>query len=363
MLTFLSFIVVLGVLIFIHELGHFIFAKLFKVGVEKFSLGFGPKVFGKKVGETEYLVSAFPLGGYVKMVGENPDGELSPDDKARSFAEKAPLQRIIIVAAGPVFNLLLAYFIFIAVFMVGVPSVTTKVGEVIEGKPAGRAGIKAGDLITSVNGKPLSRWDVFAKTIAESKGAPLTIQVMRGAIPFVFVVTPESRTVKNLLGDTVTSPMIGVVASGETVIDRFGPVEALVKGSVQTWNVIDLTVLSLVRLVQRAIPLDTIGGPIMIAKMAGQQAAAGGVSFLAFMALLSINLGILNLLPVPVLDGGHLFFYIWELVFRKPVSIKTREIAQQIGLMLLISLMVLAFYNDIARNWSDIIGFFANFNR
>jgi regulator of sigma E protease len=363
MLTFLSFIVVLGVLIFVHELGHFIFAKLFKVGVEKFSLGFGPKVFGKKVGETEYLVSAFPLGGYVKMVGESAEGELSPDDKARSFAEKPPLQRIIIVAAGPVFNLLFAYFIFIAVFMVGVPSVTTKVGEAVEGKPAARAGIKAGDLITSVNGKPVSRWDEFAKTITQSKGSPLSIQVMRGSVPFLFLITPESRTVKNLLGDTVTSPMIGVVSSGETVIDRFGPGEAFVKGSVQTWNVIDLTVLSLVRLVQRAIPLDNIGGPIMIAKMAGQQAAAGGVSFLAFMALLSINLGILNLLPVPVLDGGHLVFYIWELVFRKPVSVKAREIAQQIGLMLLVSLMVLAFYNDIKGNWGDIIGFFANFNR
>lgn len=363
MLTFLSFIVVLGVLIFIHELGHFVFAKLFKVGVEKFSLGFGPKVFGKKVGETEYLVSAFPLGGYVKMVGENADGELSPDDKARSFAEKPALQRIIIVAAGPVFNLLFAYLVFITLFMVGVPSVTTKVGEAVEGKPAARAGIKAGDLITSVNGKPLSRWDKFAKTIAESKGAPLTIQVMRGSIPFVFVVVPESRTVKNLLGDTVTSPMIGVVSSGETVIDRFGPGEAFVKGSAQTWNVIDLTVLSLVRLVQRAIPLDTIGGPIMIAKMAGQQAAAGGVSFLAFMALLSINLGILNLLPVPVLDGGHLFFYLWELIFRKPVSVKAREIAQQVGLVLLVSLMVLAFYNDIKGNWSEIVKFLTGFGK
>ena len=133
------------------------------------------------------------------------------------------------------------------------------------------------------------------------------------------------------------------------VVDRFGPGEAVVKGSIQTVNVIGLTILSLEKLVERAIPLETIGGPIMIAKMAGQQAAAGGVSYLAFMALLSINLGVLNLLPVPILDGGHLFFYFWELIFRKPVSMKSREIAQQIGLVLLIALMVLAFYNDIAR--------------
>jgi regulator of sigma E protease len=172
---------------------------------------------------------------------------------------------------------------------------------------------------------------------------------MRGTALLTFTMQPESRTTRNLFGETVTSPIIGVVAAGEMVTDRFGPGEAFVKGSLQTANVIGLTVLSIVKLVERAIPLETIGGPIMIAKMAGQQAAAGGVSYLAFMALLSINLGILNLLPVPILDGGHLFFYFWELIFRRPVSMKTREIAQQVGLMLLLGLMVLAFYNDIAR--------------
>jgi regulator of sigma E protease len=349
MLTILSAIVALGVLIFVHELGHFIFAKLFRVGVEKFSLGFGPKLYGKTIGETEYLISAFPLGGYVKMVGENIDGELSPEDEARSFAAKPPLQRICIVAAGPVFNLLFAYLIFITVFMIGVPSPTTKIGEVVSGKPAERAGIKAGDLVTAVAGKKVTRWDDFASAIIDSKGQPIVVKVQRGQSTLSFTVTPESRTAKNIFGEAVTSPVIGVVSAGETVIDRYGPVDALTRGTRQTGNVIWLTVLSLEKLVERAIPLETIGGPIMIAKMAGQQASAGAVSFLAFMALLSINLGILNLLPVPILDGGHLFFYCWELLFRKPVSMKTREIAQQIGLMLLIGLMVLAFYNDIAR--------------
>ena len=349
MITLVSTIVVLGVLIFVHELGHFIFAKLFKVGVEKFSLGFGPKLIGKKIGETEYLVSVFPLGGYVKMVGENADGELCPEDQARSFAAKPPLQRIAIVAAGPVFNLLFAYLIFVVVFLIGVPSVTTRIGEVVEGKPAARAGVKPGDLITSINGSRVSRWDDFAKAIAESKGTPVAIRVMRGTALLSFTIVPENRTAKNIFGEAVTSPVIGVVAAGETVVDRFGPGEAFVKGSLQTLNVVELTVLSLVKLVERAIPLETIGGPIMIAKMAGQQAAAGGVNLLAFMALLSINLGVLNLLPVPILDGGHLFFYFWEFIFRKPVSMKTREIAQQVGLVLLIGLMVLAFYNDIAR--------------
>lgn len=349
MVSILSAIVVLGVLIFVHELGHFIFAKLMGVGVEKFSLGFGPKLVGRKVGETEYLISAFPLGGYVKMVGENGEGELSEKEKARSFAAKPPQQRMLIVAAGPAFNLLFAYLVFILVFMLGVPSVTSRIGEVIRDKPAARAGLRAGDLVTAINGKPVARWDDLARAIAESKGTPVALTVRRDGTILDFRVVPEVSSVKNVLGETVTLPVIGVVAGEEVVIDRFGPLDALQKGSVQTWNVIRLTVVSLVKIVERVIPLETIGGPIMIAKMAAKQAEAGGISFLAFMALLSVNLGVLNLLPIPILDGGHLLFYAWELVFRKPVSTKSREIAQQIGLIILLGLMVLAFYNDIAR--------------
>lgn len=352
-MSILFAIIALGALIFFHELGHFLFAKAFGVGVEKFSLGFGPKIYGKKVGETEYLLSALPLGGYVKMVGEGEDAEISDEDRARSFAEKPVLQRIVIVAAGPIFNLLFAYILFIVIFMIGVPAVTTKVGDVVADKPAAKAGVKAGDTIRSVNGKPVARWDDFAKIIAEGKLAPVVVEVERGQTPMKFTMVPESRTSKNLLGDTVTQPVIGVVAAGETVIDHFPPGEAIARGSAQCWNVIRLTVLSLVRLVERAIPLDNIGGPIMIVKMAGEQAAAGGVSFLAFVALLSVNLGVLNLLPVPILDGGHLAFFLIELVTGRPVSKRAREIAQQVGLVLLIGLMMLAFYNDIARMFAQ----------
>jgi regulator of sigma E protease len=317
--------------------------------VEKFSLGFGTKLVGFKKGETEYLISAFPLGGYVKMVGEGGDAELSEEDQARSFAAKHPLQRIAIVAAGPVFNLVFAWFLFVLVYMMGVPAVTSKVGEVPADKPAAKAGIMSGDMVIAVAGKQVSRWDELAREIAESGGKPLDIQVRRAGELLSFKITPEARKSKNLFGETVSSPAIGIVSAGDEVIDRFGPGEAFVRGTQQTWNMIRLTVLSLVKLFERAIPLDTVGGPIMIAKMAGQQASQGGVSFIAFMALLSINLGVLNLLPVPILDGGHLFFFAWEVVFRKPVSQKAREMAQQVGLFLLLSLMVLAFYNDIMR--------------
>jgi regulator of sigma E protease len=349
MTSLLSAIVVLGILIFVHELGHFIFAKIFKVGVEKFSLGFGPKLIGRKIGETEYLVSAFPLGGYVKMVGEGGNEELSEQELSRSFIAKPPLQRIIIVIAGPVFNLVFAYILFITVFMIGVPLPTSKIGEVIKDKPAAHAGLKANDVVIAVNSRPVSRWSELSKSIVESGGKSLDLKVKRGGETLLLHVVPEMSTHKNLLGETVRSPIIGIVVSDAFVVERYSAAEAFSKGSGQTWNVIKLTYISLVKIISRAIPLDTIGGPIMIAKMAGQQAQAGVVNFLAFMALLSVNLGVLNLLPIPILDGGHLIFYGWECLFRRPVSMKTREVLQQVGLVLLIGLMILAFYNDFVR--------------
>lgn len=348
-ISILSAIVVLGILIFVHELGHFLFAKYFGVGVEVFSLGFGPKIFARKVGDTEYRISAFPLGGYVKMVGESIDDELPEEELERSFQAKKPLQRMVIVAAGPFFNLIFAYLIFIVVCMIGIPMATSKIGEVLKDKPAARAGLKEGDRVTSIDGQPISRWSDLAQLVSDSNGKPLDITVARGDKTFSVRITPELHTAKNLLGETVTSPAIGVMVSKEFVTERVGPLEAIVKGSEHTWNVTKLTVIAVGKIFTGSISADNIGGPIMIAKTAGDQAKTGFVYFLSFMALLSINLGLLNLLPVPILDGGHLVFYLWEMIVGKPVNLKTREIAQQVGLVLLVGLMVFAFYNDIAR--------------
>ena len=371
-------IIVLGILIFVHEFGHFIIAKLFNVKVEKFSLGFGPKLFGKQIGETEYLLSAFPLGGYVKMFGEGgaiegtaaqaPEDsdtekaydeesgeplddipELTEAEKARSFAHKPPLARIAIVMAGPLFNLVFAWMIFILLCMLGVPTVTARIGEAIKDKPAAKAGVLKDDVVTAINGKSISQWEDIAGIIATGKGQPVNLSVKRNGQDLQFTITPEPRVSKNLFGESVKGYAIGIAAAGEIVLEKSNPFQAIVKGSVQTWKVIDLTIMSLVKMIQRVVPMDSVGGPIMIAKMAGETAQMGASSFLAFMALLSINLGILNLLPVPVLDGGHLFFFFCELVIGRPVNQKVREYAQQIGLFLLLSLMVLAFYNDIVR--------------
>jgi regulator of sigma E protease len=371
-------IFVLGILIFVHEFGHFIIAKLFNVKVEKFSLGFGPKLFGKQIGETEYLISAFPLGGYVKMFGEGGaiegtatqasedtdtekaydeesgeplDGipELTEAEKARSFAHKPPLARIAIVMAGPLFNLVFAWMIFILLCMLGVPTVTARIGEAIKDKPAAKAGVLKGDVVTAINGKSIAQWDEIAGMISTGKGQPISLNIKRNGQDLQFTITPEPRVAKNLFGESVKGYAIGIAAAGEIVLEKSNPFQAVVKGSAQTWKVIDLTVMSLVKMVQRVVPMDSVGGPIMIAKMAGETAQMGASSFLAFMALLSINLGVLNLLPVPVLDGGHLFFFFCELIIGRPVNQKVREYAQQIGLFLLLSLMVLAFYNDIIR--------------
>ncbi|MEI6702913.1 MAG: RIP metalloprotease RseP [Deltaproteobacteria bacterium] len=367
-------IIVLGILIFVHELGHFLLAKLLGVSVEKFSLGFGPKLIGKKIGETEYLLSAFPLGGYVKMFGEGgfieggeqdarPEDENAPaesttepvlreltdDEKARSFAHKPVLARIAIVLAGPVFNLVFAWLIFIVLCMMGVPTVTTKIGEALKDKPAFKAGMQKGDVITAINSKTTNRWEQIAEGVAASNGQPLTLSVKRGEQLLTFNITPEPRVSKNLFGEQISGYAIGVASAGEVVTETYNPFQAVIKGTEQTWKVIDLTVMSLVKMVQRVVPMDSVGGPIMIAKMAGEQASAGIAPFLAFMALLSVNLGVLNLLPVPVLDGGHLLFFFMELIFRRPVPQKIREYAQQFGMVLLLGLMVLAFYNDIIR--------------
>jgi regulator of sigma E protease len=368
------FILALGPLIFVHELGHFLIAKFFGVRVEKFSLGFGPKLIGKKWGETEYLLSAFPLGGYVKMFGEGgyieggevhtTDGvdnvpaeglpldtlrELTAEEKTRSFAHKPVLARIGIVIAGPLFNLLFAWVIFILLCMIGVPTVTTKIGEALKDKPAAKAGIQKGDVITAINNKPVSRWDQIAEGVTASNGQPLILSVKRDARELSFTITPEPRVSKNMFGEKINGYAVGVASAGELTTEYYGPLQAVVKGTEQTLKVIELTFMSLVKMAQRIVPMDSVGGPIMIADMAGKMAESGGASFLAFIALISINLGVLNLLPVPVLDGGHLLFYIMELIFRRPVPQKIREYAQQIGMVLLLGLMVLAFYNDIVR--------------
>lgn len=348
-----SAIVVLGLLIFVHELGHFLACKRVGVGVLRFSLGFGPVIASRKVGETEYALSAIPLGGYVKMVGQEDDGS-EPDpltvNDPNSFAVKPLWARALIVAAGPVFNLLFASLLFSILFATGVPVLTSRVGEVKEGMPAAKAGIVSGDQIVAVDGRGVERWDDLSSAIRESGGRPVDLLVRRadGAEAHL-AVTPERTEGRSIFGEAMPVYVIGVGPSEQFVTERSNPVKAIGQGVLKTLELCWLTLMTLVKLFQSVVPASSLGGPLMIMKMAGEQAHQGPSALLFFMAVLSINLGVLNLLPIPILDGGHLLFMGIEKLIGQPLHGRHREIAQQVGMVLLLSLMGFALYNDVHR--------------
>ena len=345
----------LGLLIVFHEFGHFLLAKLSGVGVLTFSVGFGPKLWVRKKGETEYALSAFPLGGYVKMVGEDPDEEVRQEDVEKSFAHKSLLKRIAIVVAGPGFNLLLALVLLIGVFtFYGVPVMSTQVSGVEAGSPAQRAGILKGDRIVAIDGKPVKEWEALSRAIKSSGGKALTLEIRRGTETVNVNVQPMKKESRNLFGERKDDWIIGI--GSQVSIEKGNPGLAVVRAVYQTYDYAQLTLVALFKMVVGDESPRNIGGPILIAQMAGQQAQEGLGSFLAFLAVLSINLGVLNLLPVPVLDGGHLLFFLVEAVTRKPVALKYREMAQQVGICLLGLLMIYAFYNDIVRFFEKQVG-------
>jgi regulator of sigma E protease len=442
----LRFIVVIGVLILVHELGHFAVARLTGVGVERFSIGFGPVLMRWRGKETEYCLSLIPMGGYVKMMGEeNPmeGGDALPYDSAKAFALKPLWARFLIVFAGPGMNFVLAMLIFTVVFATfGRPVWPAAVGRVAEGSPAAAAGLKTGDVVEDVNGRPVKYWEDLERTLADSGGRPITMRVKRGAGEETVTVTPRRKAITDPIfgerreawdsgagpqlvpqissvlpdspaqraglqaGDVVLAvggqpvftpedlveairtrpgqPLpITVERNGQrlsvTVMPRavtekaptgqeitvgkidagiatksvrfepYGPIAAVEHGVVRTWDVTVLTLKGLWKLVSRQIDSSNIGGPIQIATEAGRQAKEGLGPLAIFTAFISVNLAVLNLLPVPMLDGGHLLFFAIEAVLGRPLSLKKREAAQQLGFVLLMILMVYAFYNDLMR--------------
>ncbi|QTA92996.1 RIP metalloprotease RseP [Desulfonema magnum] len=349
--TIFSFVVVLGILIFFHELGHFLAARACGVGVEKFSLGFGPRLFGKTAGITDYRISAIPLGGYVKMVGEEPDAKIDPADIPLSFTHKSVFRRMLIVAAGPVFNLFLAVIIFFGIFQVsGIPVSKALIGEVREGTPAYQAGLQKGDTILAIDEIKIDTWEDMSGIISESRGRELALSVQRGDSVFDVNIIPRLTTTKNIFGEDIERHVIGITSSHEVVFKDLNPFQALSASLVQTYDIAKLTIVSIVKMIQGKISAkENLGGPIMIAQMSGKIAKEGPGQLAFWIALLSVSLGVLNFLPIPVLDGGHLVFFFIELLIGHPVNTKMREIAQQVGIFVLILLMIFVFYNDIAR--------------
>lgn len=449
MLTIIAFLVVLGVLIFIHELGHFLVAKWSGVGVEAFSLGFGPRVFGFKRGETDYKISLIPFGGYVKMTGEAIDSEETYEDLKhlteyerlrrdelfieKSFQRKPLFKRVAIVAAGPAMNLVLAAILFPVIYMIGVsvPAFlyeAPKVGYVPSAGPAFEAGVMQGDTIDSIDGVGVSTWEGAIELIALNPGREIELKVKRGEVLLTKKIVPvavENKSfgvdvgvsgfyppmpavvgaikegypaekagleagdlIKSIGGKAIThwselndelssldarqvvferagvlnevtiTPVydeeseryfIGVIKQDDMTVKSYGPIEAVKRGYNRAMELTTLLFTVLKGLVFGDYSMDSLGGPIMIAKVAGQAASSGLVPILFLVAFLSLQLGIINLFPIPVLDGGHLFFFGFEWIIGKPLNEEIMIIAQNIGMVLLLGLMIFVTWNDIAR--------------
>lgn len=356
--SILAVALVLGGLIFFHELGHFIAARAFGMGVTTFSLGFGPKLCGFRRGKTRYILSAIPLGGYVQLVAQDPD-DAAPDDfpPETHFRLRPAWQRMIVVAAGPLFNFVLAWLLFWGVLASqGRLEMLPIIGQVQKDSPAEVAGLAPGDTVVGINGAPVVNWDSLSTAIRGSNGQAVVLTVNRDGKDATFTLTPTLRTVKNLFGEEESVPLVGIMASGKTRTVPLGPGSAAAEAVKQTWNTVVVTYTGLLKLIERVVPLDNIGGPIMIAQMVSKQAGEGLANVVALAAIISVNLGVLNLLPIPVLDGGHLLFYSIEIVMRKPVSPRMRQFSIKVGLAFLLGLMLLATVNDIRRQLSFLDG-------
>ncbi|MFQ3574336.1 MAG: RIP metalloprotease RseP [Thermodesulfovibrionales bacterium] len=362
-MTFLSAVLLFGFIIFIHELGHFIVAKRFNVKVLKFSIGFGPKVLGRKIGETEYVLSAIPLGGYVKMLGEDiEDSEnMSPQEieelrnDPRSFKNQPVSKRIAIVFAGPLFNLLTAVVIFFGIYIYGIPTLVPVIGEVMPDSPAYKAGLQPNDKVVMLDNKKINQWGEMTEIIHKSANKPIKVRIIRGEQTLDFTIVPEEKVIKDLFGEDKKVGLIGIKPTDQTFIVREDPLTALDKSLSKTVEIIYLTLVGIVKIIQKIIPADNIGGPILIFQMAEKTASLGIISFLTFTAIISINLGILNLLPIPILDGGHIVFFLIEGIIKRPINEKVIIVSQKVGLALIIALMAFAMYNDIFRLFGDKI--------
>ncbi|MEW5758566.1 MAG: RIP metalloprotease RseP [Candidatus Omnitrophota bacterium] len=346
MFSLLIFIIVLSIIILIHELGHFTAAKKQGVRIEKFSLGFGPKIFSIKKNDTEYLISLFPLGGYVKLAGDN-----RSEIKGEPFEyfSKSCGSRAKIIFAGPFLNYCLAFLCFWLVFTIGFPSLTTKIGDVIKDYPASNAGIKKGDQIIEVGSKKVENWEQMQKAIQPSTGE-IDIKVKRNDKIINFLITPEIKETKDLLGSKKNISMIGIMPEDEWIILKYNPVKSFfVAGS----TLIDFTVLtykSIWRMVIGRLSFkESVTGPLGIFYITKKAASFGISALLHLMAVLNLSLAIFNLLPLPIFDGGHIVLLGLEKIRRRPLSEKAENILNNIGLAMIIILAVFVFYNDLAK--------------
>lgn len=340
------FLLVLSVLILVHEWGHFLVARLAGVRVEKFSIGFGPVLFSRKRGETEFCVSLLPLGGFVKLAGESPE-----DAKGMpwEFAQKPALQKLAIVLAGPFMNAFLAFALFAGIFVAGEPVLTSKIGGVLEGMPAKEAGIQEGDRILAINGKQVAYWEEVLGVVRQG-GEKITFTMERnGAVSDVSVI-PRMQGARIVHGKRVRASLVGIAPSRETVTIRHGFFESIYLGAERVVSLTGAIFYSLKLVVTGAVSFkDSLTGPIGIFFMTREAAQMGWVYLLHFMGILSVSLFVLNLLPIPVLDGGHVLFLAIEGLKGSPLSDSIKERLTQGGLVFLLALMAYVIFQDVQR--------------
>jgi len=342
----ISAIIVLSFLIFFHELGHFLMAKLVGVKVEVFSIGFGKKLFCKKIGQTSWCLSAVPLGGYVQMKGQDDSNPALKSNDLDSYTTKTPLQKILILLGGPGFNFLLAFLIYLFVAFYGWPKLAPVVGKTIPDTPAYNI-LKPNDKILEINGAKIKTWEDIPPVIQKSN--VLNLKIKRNSKIIMLSLKPKIQISKNIFNETIKRKIIGIIPNGEIIKIHY----SLIKGTKAAFhkfiNDSALIFKGVEKLITGAIGLNTLSGPIGIVDVTSKVASAGIIPLLFLTALLSVNLGVLNLLPIPALDGGHIMFNLYEWIFRKELN---EEIIIKLtigGWIILGSLMLIGIYNDITR--------------
>jgi len=357
MISLFIFIFILGILIIVHEFGHFMMAKKVGVRVEKFSLGFGPQLFKKKKGDTEYSLSAIPLGGYVKLAGDSlQDYKGEPDE----YLFKKPNQRAAIIFFGPLLNYLLGFLCLWFVFATGYPMLTTKVGGLIEGFGAQQAGIKAGDRIVAIDGQRITFWEEMQRITQSKKGAPsIKLVVLRDNKEYNFEVKIQEKELGDMLGQKRKRGLLGITPEGEITNVRYGLAKSFLLGLEKTYELTVITYKSLWRIIVGKLSLrESVTGPLGIFYITSKAAEIGVTAVIQLVAVLSLSLAIFNLLPLPILDGGHILFLAVEKVRGRRLGLAAENIITRIGLALIISLAILVTYIDVWRIFGDKIAAF-----
>ena len=363
----LPFIAALTIIVFIHELGHFLVARWCGVAVEIFSIGFGREIFGwnDKHG-TRWKVCWLPLGGYVKFEGDaNPTSlpQAAPGSEmtrtAGNFHGKPVWKRAAVVAAGPLANFILSILIFASVFaFVGIPMNEPRVGEVQPGSAAEKAGIKSGDLIAAIDGAKIETFADIVKSVSFRGGEQLNVTIDRSGTPIVLNIVPGIVEEPDGFGGTSKRGLLGISPPKDTVasVRRLSISDAISQGTSETWRIVSVTFKYLGKLVRGEESSKQIGGPVSIAKMAGDAASTGVIRFVIFIAFLSTSVGLINLFPIPMLDGGHLVYYAIETVSGKPLGKQAQEWGFRVGLSLVAMLMAFGFWNDLTRVFAMMVG-------